>query len=63
MAIKSLDYDPFMAANNYEDSLAAKANKKASQEAEKLAKEQRLSAKRAAKLAEVEAKQKFYNRK
>lgn len=52
--IKSLDYDPFIQANNYEEALAEKTAKKAKQAAEKEAKIKALEEKRAKKLAEIE---------
>ena len=54
--IKSLDYDPFIQALNYEEAVAEKAEKKAKVEAEKAERAQKLEEKRAKKLAEIEAK-------
>ena len=54
--IKSLDYDPFIQASNYEEAVAEKAEKKAKAEAEKAERTQKLEEKRAKKLAEIEAK-------
>lgn len=54
--IKSLDYDPFIQASNYEEAIAEKAEKKARVEAEKAERAQKLEEKRAKKLAEIEAK-------
>ena len=54
--IKSLDYDPFIQASNYEEAIAEKAEKKARAEAEKAERAQKLEEKRAKKLAEIEAK-------
>lgn len=54
--IKSLDYDPFIQASTYEESLAEKAEKKARIEAEKNQRAAKLEEKRAKKLAELEAK-------
>ena len=54
--IKSLDYDPFIEASNYEDDVAAKAAKKEARDAEKVAKQKLLEEKRAKKLAEIEAR-------
>ena len=54
--IKSLDYDPFIQASNYEAAVAEKAEKKAKVEAEKAERAQKLEEKRAKKLAEIEAK-------
>lgn len=54
--IKSLDYDPFIQASNYEEALAAKAEKKARIAAEKEERSKRLEEKRAKKLAELEAR-------
>ena len=53
--IKSLDYDPFIQASNYEEALAEKAAKKAQSEAERQGRLNRLAEKRARKLAELEA--------
>lgn len=52
--IKSLDYDPFIQANNYEEALAEKAEKKARQAEEKARKVKALEEKRAKKLAQIE---------
>ena len=54
--IKSLDYDPFIQASNYEEAVAEKEEKKARIEAEKAERAQKLEKKRAKKLAEIEAK-------
>ena len=54
--IKSLDYDPFIQASNYEEAVAEKAEKKVKAEAEKAERAQKLEEKRAKKLAEIEAK-------
>ena len=54
--IKSLDYDPFIQASNYEEAVAEKAEKRARVEAEKAERAQKLEEKRAKKLAEIEAK-------
>ena len=54
--IKSLDYDPFIQASNYEEAIAEKAEKKARIDAEKAERAQKLEEKRAKKLAEIEAK-------
>ena len=54
--IKSLDYDPFIQASNFEEAQAEKREKKARIEAEKLEHERRLAEKRARKLEEIEAK-------
>ena len=54
--IKSLDYDPFIQASNYEEAVAEKAEKKARVEAEKAERAQKLEENRAKKLAEIEAK-------
>lgn len=48
--IKSLDYDPFIEANNFDEDQAQKAAKKARREAERETKERNLAAKREAKL-------------
>lgn len=53
--IKSLDYDPFIQAGNYEEANAEKAEKKAKAEAEKAEAERRLQEKRAKKLKQIEA--------
>lgn len=54
--IKSLDYDPFIQASNFEEAQAEKREKKARIEAEKIEHERRLAEKRARKLEEIEAK-------
>ena len=54
--IKSLDYDPFIQASNYEEAVAEKAEKKSKVEAEKAERAQKLEEKRAKELAEIEAK-------
>lgn len=54
--IKSLDYDPFIQASNYEESVVEKAEKKAKIAAEKEERARKLEEKRAKKLAEIEAK-------
>ena len=54
--IKSLDYDPFIQASNYEELVAEKAEKKARIAAEKSERNRKLEEKRAKKLAEIEAK-------
>lgn len=59
--IKSLDYDPFVQASLYEESLAEKAEKKAKVAAEKEAHAKKLEEKRAKKLAEINAKQNLFN--
>ena len=60
LGIKALDYDPFIAASNFEDARASQQAKKAASEADKIAKAKRLEEKRNAKLAELEAKRAFY---
>lgn len=55
--IKSIDYDPFIEAQQYEDDCAAKEEKKNAREAEKAQKEKEIEAKRLKKIAELEAKQ------
>ena len=57
--IKSLDYDPFIEASNYEEAVTEKKEKKARAAAEKEIKIKRLEEKRAKKLAEIEAKNKM----
>lgn len=52
--IKSIDYDPFIEANNYDEEVANKAEKKLRKEQEKAAKVKALEEKRAKKLAEIE---------
>ena len=52
--IKSLDYDPFIEANNYDEELAVKEEKRIRKEQEKELREATLAAKRARKLAELE---------
>lgn len=54
--IKSINYDPFLEAQTYDDEEAEKAHKKALRDAEKLQREEELAAKRAKKLAELAAK-------
>lgn len=54
--IKTLDYDPFIAACNYEEELQAKAEKKKASEQEKAEKIRLLEEKRAKKLAEIKNK-------
>lgn len=54
--IKSIDYDPFIEANNYDEEVAAKIEKKLRKEKEKAAKIKQLEEKRAKKLAEIEKK-------
>lgn len=55
--IKSLDYDPFIEANRFEEEKADKANKKAARENEKQMRQKALELKRAKKLAELEKQQ------
>lgn len=59
--IKSLDYDPFIEANNYEESLAEKEQKKLKAEQEKQAKLEAVEKKRQAKLAAIAKKQNLEN--
>lgn len=59
--IKNLDYDPFIEANNYEEDQAIKAEKRAQKQREKEEHVKRLEAKRASKLAEIEAKRDLIN--
>lgn len=59
--IKSLDYDPFVQASLYEESLAEKAEKKAKVAAAKAEHARKLEEKRAKKLAEIDAKQNLFN--
>ena len=59
--IKSLDYDPFIEANNYEESLAEKEQKKLKAEQEKAAKLEAVEKKRQAKLAAIEKKKNLEN--
>lgn len=59
--IKSIDYDPFIEANAFEEDEAAKASKKAAREEEKAKKLADVEAKRAKKLAEIEAKKNLTN--
>lgn len=54
--IKSLDYDPFIEANNYDEEVASKQEKRLRREQEKEAKLKLLEEKRAKKLAEIERK-------
>ena len=55
--IKSLDYDPFIEANLFDEAVAAKEEKKARREQERIEREEQLAIKRAAKLAELERRQ------
>lgn len=55
-AIKSLDYDPFIEAGNYDDAVAEKQAKKERIEKEKADKIAKMMEKRAKKLAEVAEK-------
>ena len=55
--IKSIDYDPFLEAMNYEEEQAMKAEKKAAKELAKAEKIKMLEEKRAKKLAEMTRKQ------
>lgn len=52
--IKSIDYDPFIEANNYDEEVANKTEKKLRKEQEKAQKIAALEEKRAKKLAEIE---------
>ena len=52
--IKSIDYDPFIEANNYDEEVAMKEEKKLRREQEKATKLKMLEEKRAKKLAEIE---------
>lgn len=54
--IKSIDYDPFVEANNYDEMRAEKVAKKEARNKEKAEKEELVRIKRAQKLAEIEAK-------
>lgn len=54
--IKSLDFDPFIEASNYDDATAAMKAKKEAREKEKIEKQKLLEEKRAAKLEQIEAK-------
>lgn len=54
--VKSIDYDPFIEANNYDEFLATKEEKKIRKEHEKAIKIKQLEEKRAKKLAEIERK-------
>lgn len=54
--IKSIDYDPFVEANRYDEMRAEKVAKKEAREKEKADKEKLVRIKRAQKLAEIEAK-------
>lgn len=54
--IKSIDYDPFVEANSYDEMRAEKAAKKEARQKEKAEKEELVRIKRAQKLAEIEAK-------
>lgn len=59
--IKSTDYDPFIEASLYEESLAEKENKKLKQEQERQAKIEAVEKKRQAKLAAIEKKKNLTN--
>ena len=52
--IKSIDYDPFIEANNFDEEVAMKEEKKLRREQEKATKLKMLEEKRAKKLAEIE---------
>lgn len=54
--IKSIDYDPFLEADRYDEMKAEKQAKKDAREKEKLQKEELVKERRLAKLAEIEAK-------
>ena len=54
--IKSIDYDPFVEASNYDEMRAEKVAKKEARNKEKAEKEELVRIKRAQKLAEIEAK-------
>ena len=54
--IKSVDYDPFLEADTYDQDRQVKAEKKLARQKEKENKEHQLMKKRAKKLAELEAK-------
>lgn len=54
--IKSLDYDPFIEAENYVEAVEERNAKKEALEKAKLAREEAIRAKREAKVAEIEAK-------
>ena len=54
--IKSIDYDPFVEANNYDEMRAEKVAKKEARNKEKAEKEELVRIKRAQKLAEIEAR-------
>lgn len=54
--IKSIDYDPFVEGNNYDEMRAEKVAKKEARNKEKAKKEELVRIKRAQKLAEIEAK-------
>ena len=51
--IKSIDFDPFMEANAYDESLAEKESKKRKAEEEKKQKLEQINKKREAKLAQL----------
>lgn len=54
--IKSIDYDPFVEASNYDEMRAEKVAKKEARDKEKAEKEELVRIKRAQKLAEIEAR-------
>jgi hypothetical protein len=55
--IKSLDFDPFIEANNYDEARAAKETKAAEKASNQAKREHDIAEKRAQKMAELEAKQ------
>lgn len=59
--IKSIDFDPFIEASLYEESLAEKENKKLKQEAEKQQKLEAIAKKREAKLEALNRKKNLEN--
>ena len=59
--IKSIDYDPFIEANNYDIAVAEKQAHKLKVEEEKATRAANIQAKREAKLAELERKKNLIN--
>lgn len=60
--IKSIDYDPFIEAQKYEDAIAEAAAKKEAREQEEAEKQRRIAERRAQRIKEVEAEKAKYNK-
>lgn len=60
--IKSIDYDPFIEAQKYEDAMAEAAAKKEAREQEEAEKQRRIAERRAQRIKEVEAEKAKYNK-